>query len=315
MKGTLFLVSCVILSYIDASQLYHSIRGQAVIKLYVIFNLLDVLNRLGSAFGHDILDSLFSKATVTGVEESSLAIRRLNRSTHFLIAIFYIFAHSMILFYQMIALNVAVNSYSNSLLPIMLSSNFVEIKSSVFKKCDDRNLFNITCADILERFQLCAYLFLILIRNFLEMTGGAGVDEILSHLYGLSVTILTPSKPLVFTNASFIPMYFGELAQDVFIIWARIQAAPEFKLFITLLFPAIYVIGSELIADLLKHAFITKFNEIPASIYTDFKLSLFRDLAGKRLDRGNRPKWESQWEDPNDADPDMAIVRGVDNLF
>ena len=148
MKMSLFAISSFLLTYVDPSQLYHSIRGQAVIKLYVIFNVLDVLNRLGSAFGHDILDSLFSRATI--VAEESSTTRRLRRSTHYLVALLYILAHCMILFYQMIALNVAINSYSNSLLPIMLSSNFVEIKSSVFKKCEERNLFNISCAGILS---------------------------------------------------------------------------------------------------------------------------------------------------------------------
>ena len=77
---------------------------------------------------------------------TSVTVHRLKRSTQFIVALCYVFIHSMLLFYQMISLNVAINSYSNSLLPIMLSSNFVEIKSSVFKKCDERNLFILACA-------------------------------------------------------------------------------------------------------------------------------------------------------------------------
>jgi hypothetical protein len=42
LKGALFIVCCYALQYVDASRLYHSIRGQAVIKLYVIFNVLEV---------------------------------------------------------------------------------------------------------------------------------------------------------------------------------------------------------------------------------------------------------------------------------
>lgn len=42
-KGLLFTASCVILYRItDASQMYHSVRGQETIKLYVIFNVLEV---------------------------------------------------------------------------------------------------------------------------------------------------------------------------------------------------------------------------------------------------------------------------------
>ena len=42
LKGLLILISCTILMYFDASMMYHSIRGQAAIKLYVIYNVLEV---------------------------------------------------------------------------------------------------------------------------------------------------------------------------------------------------------------------------------------------------------------------------------
>jgi len=39
----MFAIASVILHHItDASQMYHSVRGQEVIKLYVIFNVLEV---------------------------------------------------------------------------------------------------------------------------------------------------------------------------------------------------------------------------------------------------------------------------------
>ena len=42
LKGLLILISCAILMYLDASRMYHGIRGQAAIKLYVIYNVLEV---------------------------------------------------------------------------------------------------------------------------------------------------------------------------------------------------------------------------------------------------------------------------------
>lgn len=42
LKGFLIVFSCIILMYFDASMMYHSIRGQAAIKLYVIYNVLEV---------------------------------------------------------------------------------------------------------------------------------------------------------------------------------------------------------------------------------------------------------------------------------
>ena len=42
LNGLLIIISCTILMYFDASMMYHSIRGQATIKLYVIYNVLEV---------------------------------------------------------------------------------------------------------------------------------------------------------------------------------------------------------------------------------------------------------------------------------
>lgn len=41
-RGAIILMSCVFLSYIQISRVYHYIRGEAIIKLYVIFNILEV---------------------------------------------------------------------------------------------------------------------------------------------------------------------------------------------------------------------------------------------------------------------------------
>ncbi len=57
-----------------------------------------------------------------------------------------IVAHALVMIYQMISLNVAVNSYDNALLSLLVSNQFVEIKGSVFKKFEKDSLFQITCA-------------------------------------------------------------------------------------------------------------------------------------------------------------------------
>jgi hypothetical protein len=55
-------------------------------------------------------------------------------------------AHALVMMYQLIALNVAINSYDHALLTLLVSNQFVEIKGSVFKKFEKDNLFQITCA-------------------------------------------------------------------------------------------------------------------------------------------------------------------------
>ena len=58
--------------------------------------------------------------------------------------------HTLVMVYQTISLNVAVNSYDHALLTLLVSNQFVEIKGSVFKKFEKDNLFQITCAGMLD---------------------------------------------------------------------------------------------------------------------------------------------------------------------
>lgn len=92
--------------------------------------------------------------------------------------------------YQLIALNVAINSYDHALLTLLVSNQFVEIKGSVFKKFEKDSLFQITCAgmsfillshrnlililpnsDIVERFTLALMLCVVAFRNLIELSG------------------------------------------------------------------------------------------------------------------------------------------------
>ena len=51
---------CYAMSYVDTSMLYHMIKSQSVIKLYLMYNMIEVADRLFSAFGKIDLPSLVS---------------------------------------------------------------------------------------------------------------------------------------------------------------------------------------------------------------------------------------------------------------
>ncbi|KAF9217953.1 hypothetical protein BGZ59_006999 [Podila verticillata] len=147
-KVALVVVACTILQSVDASRTYHFIRGQNAMKLYAIFNCLEIFDRLCCSFGQDILDSLFSKSTLGS--HPPTASRHARPLTFVVLAVLYILAHTLVLFFQMVTLNVAVNSYSNALLTLLISNQFVEIKGSVFKKFEKENLFQLSCSDWLK---------------------------------------------------------------------------------------------------------------------------------------------------------------------
>ncbi|KAJ7647356.1 eukaryotic membrane protein family-domain-containing protein [Roridomyces roridus] len=245
LKGLLLIISIMILNPLaDASKIYHSIRGQDTIKLYVIFNALEIGDRLCASIGQDILDCLFSRSTLEPLSH------RIPVTTHtfrpvlfFVLATLYNVAHSLVMVYQLIALNVAINSYDHALLTLLVSNQFVEIKGSVFKKFEKDTLFQITCADIVERFSLALMLCVVAFRNLIELSG----------------------SEFDFREGFILPQSFGW-------VWGN-------NVLWTISYPVLTVMVSEMLVDWLKHAFITKFNHIRPSVYETYTDVLCRDLA------------------------------------
>lgn len=240
------MMTCVTMYSFDPSRVYHSIRGQAVLKLYVVYNVLEICDKLCCSLGVDILDALFSKSTLGNspqdVRGAAYAKRQLRPITLFILATGYMILHTAVLFFQMITLNVAINFYSNALLSLLISNQFVEIKQSVFKRFEKENLFQLTCSDIVERFQQTAFLFVITLRNIIE---------------------ISESGPSSILPSTFVPLF-------------KLPASTSLN---TLMTPVVMVITSELLVDWLKHAFITKFNQIRPSIYGKYIDILCKDLV------------------------------------
>ncbi|KNE66011.1 hypothetical protein AMAG_10288 [Allomyces macrogynus ATCC 38327] len=145
-----------------------------MIKLYVIFNLLEVCDRLCCSFGMDILDSLFAR--INPASMSSLAKpNRLPLILHAVIAVGYVVLHAVVFLYQMITLNVTINSHNNALVSLIISNQFIEVKSTVFKRFEVEPLFQITCSDMVERMNLSVFLTLNVVRNYLELANNTDV--------------------------------------------------------------------------------------------------------------------------------------------
>ncbi|EEB05869.1 ER protein folding protein [Schizosaccharomyces japonicus yFS275] len=165
-----FLLVCLtarLLHNFDASRVYHVIRAQAAIRFYVLYNLLEVVDRLCSAFGQDLLDCLFSLDTLQFPFTS--ASGWLHLIWYFGLCVAYMVLHSLVLLYQILTLNVTINSYSNNVFGLLISNQFVEIKGAVFKKFEKENLFQITCSDIIERFQITVMVIVVFLRNVTEL--------------------------------------------------------------------------------------------------------------------------------------------------
>lgn len=223
LKGSIWIAAILIINLIDTNRMYHIIKSQSVIKLYIFYNMLEVGDRLLCAFGQDTIDALFWTAT----EPKEKSRNRIGILGHTIFALFYVIVHSGLIMFQATTLNVAINSDNKGLLGIMMSNNFVELKGSVFKKFDKNNLFQLTCSDVRERVHLTVLLFVVVIQTMKEFN------------------------------------------------WSSEQ-------FLILFSDCFYVLMVEFLIDWIKHAFITRFNELPADVYKEFTISLAYDMTQTR---------------------------------
>lgn len=113
----------------------------------------------------------------------------------------------------------------------------------MFKKFDKNNLFQLSCSDVRERFHLVILLLVVVVQTMREYLWKEGTRS-------------NQRKNLIFQ------LLISSLER----LWVLI---PD----------CLMVMAAEILVDWLKHAFITRFNEIPLHSYRDFTLSLAYDLA------------------------------------
>ena len=154
---TMVLITSVWLfnSNIDFSAVYHYIRAQSLLKLYLLFNMLEIIERLVRSWGNDILDS--------GVR-SIVKHRIFSMVIHWLGVLVYTVAHTYIHFWRVMLVSVAIVSTDSSMFMIVLTNNFAELKGTVFKKYEPRSLYPIIASDIVERMYLFVDVSLVVFR-------------------------------------------------------------------------------------------------------------------------------------------------------
>jgi len=154
MRGLLLVFGSLVLCTIDMSYTYHLIRGQTLIKLYVMTGMLEIFDKLLGSFGQDAFASL-------NLQTRSRPHDLFTTIGTFLIVCLYVALHSILYFVHTATLSVALNSANKSFVTLIVLNNFAEIKSFVFKKFEKQNLFQLACADITERFNITLFIALI----------------------------------------------------------------------------------------------------------------------------------------------------------
>ncbi|XP_020247992.1 protein POLLEN DEFECTIVE IN GUIDANCE 1-like isoform X2 [Asparagus officinalis] len=162
----------ITLQLTDISLIYHIIRGQGTVKLYVVYNVLEIFDKLCQSFGEDVLQVLFNSAEgLANCSTDNLTFELLRFIFDAAIAVVAFIVHSFILLAQAITLSTCIIAHNNALMALLVSNNFAEIKSNVFKRLSKENLQNLVYYDIVERFHITAFILFVLAQNILEAEG------------------------------------------------------------------------------------------------------------------------------------------------
>ena len=178
MRGAMFAVGCIALRQVNMSQVYHLIRGQSMIKLYVLASMIEVFDKLMSSFGQDAFDALHWQTRYNP--------RSLKMALTFLMTTGYVCIHSLIYFFHIATMTVVINSVDKALITVLILNNFSEMKAFILKKFDCNNLFQLACSDINERFQMFLFLTLVFIVALAqEGTDWMSTVKHFAHIAGL----------------------------------------------------------------------------------------------------------------------------------
>ncbi|CAH9106139.1 unnamed protein product [Cuscuta epithymum] len=197
------IIGVTLLQQTDISLIYHMIRGQGTVKLYVVYNVLETLFTTAEGL-----------ATCSS-ENMQYWLRRFILDE--IVAVTSSIIHSFILLVQAITLSTCIVAHNNALFALLVSNNFTEIKSNVFKRYSKDNVHNLVYADAVERFHISAFLLFVLAQNILEAEGpwlqSFIYNALVVYICEMMIDIIKHSFVAKFNNIK--PMAFSEFLEDL----------------------------------------------------------------------------------------------------
>ncbi|KAG4401028.1 hypothetical protein GLYMA_07G191900v4 [Glycine max] len=210
--GCFLIMACgvIVLQQIDISLIYHMIRGQATIKLYVIYNMLEIFDKLCQNFIGDVLPMLFHSA-----EELARCPPETESMKFWIWRFISDQVLAVVASIQAITLSACIVSHYNALPALLVSNNFAEIKSYVFKGYSRDNVHSMVYSDSIERFHISAFILFVLAQNILEAEGpwfGSFISNILLvYLFEMGIDIIKHSFIAKFNNIA--PIAYSEFLE------------------------------------------------------------------------------------------------------
>lgn len=202
----------------DISLIYHMIRGQGTIKLYVVYNVLEIFDKLCQNFGGDVLQTLFNSAEgLASCSSDNIRYWIWRFLSDQVLAVVASIVHSFILLAQAITLSTCIVAHNNALLALLVSNNFAEIKSNVFKRFSKDNIQSLVYYDSVERFHISAFVLFVLAQNILEAEGpwfeSFLFNALLVYVCEMAIDIIKHSFIAKFNDIK--PIVYSEFLEDL----------------------------------------------------------------------------------------------------
>lgn len=218
--GCFIVLSCgvILLEQTDISLIYHMIRGQGTIKLYVVYNVLEIFDKLCQNFGGDVLQTLFNSAEgLASCSSDNIRYWIWRFVSDQVLAVVASIVHSFILLAQAITLSTCIVAHNNALLALLVSNNFAEIKSNVFKRFSKDNIQSLVYYDSVERFHISAFVLFVLAQNILEAEGpwfeSFLFNALLVYVCEMAIDIIKHSFIAKFNDIK--PIVYSEFLEDL----------------------------------------------------------------------------------------------------
>eukprot|EP00756_Hemistasia_phaeocysticola_P048124 Hpha_TRINITY_DN22564_c0_g1::TRINITY_DN22564_c0_g1_i1::g.185086::m.185086 len=171
-RWLLLMVSTLLFAWnpvfdLDYVRVYHWTRQEPVLKLYVLFTVWEIFDKLLCGVAPDVLESLRVRR---------LPVQRAYSRFGFCVVVTTI--HAAVILSQCATLNAALNS-DTTLFSLLVSQNFAELKISVFKSSSREVLFQTACNDASERVKYLVFLVVVFTRSNGQDCGGVAMRDIM----------------------------------------------------------------------------------------------------------------------------------------
>jgi len=155
---------------LKAGSIYYWVKDltQEFLKLSVLQTALELSDKICCSFLVDVLEALAASCTAFAAQSRWSTLHAYNVMCDAAVALALLTAHGATLMAQALVFGVAMNSQKNTLLALLIASNFTEIKGTVMKRFDPTKIFVLSSQDVVERFHLIIVLAFVLVE---EMSG------------------------------------------------------------------------------------------------------------------------------------------------